>query len=484
MKKILQISFMLFVLVHTTWAQERLVSGKVTSTEDGLPLPGVNVILKGTTTGTATDADGKFSISVPSGGGALIFSFIGLESKEIEIGDRSVVDVSLSLDVTQLSEVVVTAIGLEREKKALGYSIQSVKGDVVSQKATNNVFESLQGKVAGLSINQASGAPGGGSTILIRGVTSLGGANRNGPLIVIDGTPIDNSIFGTDAGGASSEVFGSGAVGNRAMDVNPEDIESISVLKGPKAASLYGIRAANGAIIITTKRARGTNRMTGTLTSSYMISKVNIVPEYQNQYGQGSLGRFSSATTSGSYGRKFGSIANDSITDHNGLRAAYKAYPGNNTTDFYNTGYIATHNLQLSGGSADNTFSLSIGRTDQAGIIPNSELDRTNLRLAGSSYFKNGFSIDGSINYINTNTVGSPQGNSGSSVFFLLPFIPRSYDLAGRPYVRPNGTQNFYSANDHPLWSTIYNPYTTKVNRFIGTAGYKLSVERLDITFL
>lgn len=452
-------------------AQEQAVTGKVTAVEDGAGLPGVNVVVKGTAMGTVTDVEGNFRITVPSGSSTLVFSFIGYVTKEIAVDGKSIIDVELGQDVQQLNEVVVTAIGLEREKKALGYSLQHVSGEQVSQKATNNVFESLQGKVAGLSINQNSGAPGAGSTILIRGVTSLSGSNRNGPLIIVDGTPIDNSVFGTDAAAGSAEVFGSAAMGNRGVDLNPEDVASVSVLKGPRAAALYGIRAANGAIVITTKRGAGANKFSGVVTSSYTLSKVNILPKFQNEFGQGLSFRHHSAVSGNSWGRRFGAIPNDSIVDHNGKKVPYQAYP-DNVKDFFDLGHLFTNNIQLSGGSTTTKFILSLGRTDQAGIIPGSEMERTNIRLAGNTAFENGISLDGSFNYINTNIVGSPQGNSGSSVFFVLPVMPRSYDLLGRPTTKPDGTQDFYStSSDNPLWSATHNPYTSKTNRFIGSGS-------------
>jgi TonB-linked SusC/RagA family outer membrane protein len=468
-KNLLLIWLFLSGLSYQTFAQDRTVTGKVTSAEDSSPLPGVSVVVKGSTNGTATDAEGAYSISAPDGA-TLVFSFIGLLSQEVAVGAQSVVNVQLRADVTQLSEVVVTAVGIQREKRALGYATQEVKGERVSRQATNDPFQSLQGKVAGLNITQTSGAPGAGSTILIRGVNSLTGNNRNSPLIVVDGLPIDNDVIGTDAGTSSATVFGTGSFGNRGGDINPEDIESVNVLKGASAAAIYGIRGANGAIVITTKRGSKNKKISATVTSSFTLSTVNLLPKYQNEYGQGTFGRFSTVNSSSSWGRKFGTIANDSITDHNNNRVPYIAYP-NNVRDFYNDGYLFTNNIQLAGGSEQSSFSLSIGRTDQEGIIPQSKLERTNLRLGGSTVLANKVTLDGNFTFINTQTVGSPSGNNGSSVFFLLPSIPRSYDLMGRPFQKDDGTQDFYSTNDNPRWSAVNSPATSRVNRFIGTFG-------------
>jgi len=475
MKKYLLFSFLL--LLGTAAMAQQDVSGTVTSQDDGAPLPGVNVVVKGTTQGTVTDIDGNYRIQVPEGNVTLIFSFIGLATQEVPLNNRTELNVQMQTDTRQLNEVVVTAAGIEREQRALGYSIQEVDGEDLSQKSTNNVFETLQGKVAGLQINQNSGAPGGGSTILIRGATSLAGNSRNSPLIVVDGIPIDNDFVRGDVGSGSAEVFGSGSIGGgRGFDINPEDIEDISVLKGPAAAALYGIRAANGAIVITTKRPSGLRGTTVSVSSSFNVSRVNILPNYQNEYGQGLSFRHHSPFSSNSWGRPFGAITNDSITDHNGEREAYRNYP-DNVRDFFNDGYLWNNNVEFSGSNGSSGFIVSVGRTDQSGIIPESDLERTNVRLAGSTQLLDKLLLSGSFQYINTQIIGSPQGNNGSSVFFILPSIPRSYDLNGRPYENPDGTQNFYSSVDHPLWSAKNNPATNEIDRFLGNVklGYDIN---------
>lgn len=250
MKKILLTCLMLVFVLHA-WAQDRTVSGKVTDAGSGDGLPGVNVLLKGTSQGVNTDLNGNYKISVPSDGGTLVFTFIGMANKEVEIGSRSVIDVAMEADVRQLSEVVVTALGIEREQKSLGYSVQEVGGDEIVKAGETNIVNSLQGKIAGVQIGGNSGALGGSSRILIRGANSIAGNNQ--PLFVVDGTPIDNSNFNSTAQsrGASGYDYG-----NAAQDINPEDIESMSVLKGASAAALYGNRASNGVIIITTKKVK------------------------------------------------------------------------------------------------------------------------------------------------------------------------------------------------------------------------------------
>ena len=222
MKRILLLSFMLtFVFAFSALAQ-RTVSGTVTSAEDGSGIPGVNVVLKGTTTGTTSDLDGNYRLSVPEEGGTLVFSFVGLEPKEVEIGARSVIDVGMSSDVQQLTEVVVTALGIERQEKSLTYAVQDVKGDGLTQARETNIVNSLSGQVAGVQVTSSSGTPGASSRVVLRGASTISGSNQ--PLFVVDGVPIDNSNYGTAGNGGGYDLP------NGAASLNPDDVESISVL--------------------------------------------------------------------------------------------------------------------------------------------------------------------------------------------------------------------------------------------------------------
>ena len=247
MKRILLLSFMFsFVIAYGAWAQ-RTVSGKVTSADDGSGIPGVNVVIKGTATGTTSDLDGNYRISVPEDGGTLVFSFVGMEPQEVEIGARSVIDVALTSDVKELTEVVVTAYGIERSTKNLGYAVTQVDSEEVTKGRTRDVMSSLQGKIAGVNVSTASGMPGASTKVILRGYSSLTGENN--PLYVVDGTPINNSSnYVYDP---SNEFNRSLDFGNRANDINPDDIASVTILKGASATALYGSRAANGVIVIT-----------------------------------------------------------------------------------------------------------------------------------------------------------------------------------------------------------------------------------------
>lgn len=464
MKKAL---LLLLLLSAISWssviAQQRQVSGKVTNTA-GESIPGVSVFVKGSTVGTITDVDGSYRINVDQGA-VLVFQSVGLTTQEVLITNQSVLDIQMSDDVKLLKEVVVTgALGIERQKETLGYAVQNIDGNDLSQKATPDLFGALQGKVAGLSITQSSGVPGASSYIQLRGKTSITGNNQ--PLIVVDGMPINNS---TTELGTEASVFGS-QYSNRAVDLNPEDIESVNVLKGPTAAALYGSRAANGAIIITTKKAKASEgkRFNGVFSSNAQFNVVNFLPKWQNEYGQGLTGRHHSPFSSNSWGRRFGAIANDSITNFLGQREAYRNYP-NNVKDFFQTGVSYTNNLQLSTTQNKSSFILSLGHTYQEGVIPQTDFERINVRLGGNAEVMKGLTIGGNFQYFITTQNGVPQGNSPSSPFFTLYTIPRSYDLQGIPFENPDGTPNYYSTSDHPLWSAKNNPYISRTNRFLAT---------------
>ncbi len=269
----------LFLVFGAAWqvvAQDRTVSGRVTSADDGTALPGVNVVVKGSSSGTVTDAQGRYSISVGQDA-TLVYSFVGLTTQEIPVANQSTIDVQLASDVRQLSEVVVTALGIEREQKSLGYAVQEIQGETVARVKDANVLNSLQGRIAGVQVQGNPGALGGSSRVLIRGARSVAGENQ--PLIVIDGVPLDNSNFNTE-----DTQRGAGGIdyGNAAQFINPEDIETYSVLKGPNAAALYGNRAANGAIVITTKKGRARKGIGVNVSSDIQFQDLLVLPDYQN----------------------------------------------------------------------------------------------------------------------------------------------------------------------------------------------------------
>lgn len=298
MRKLILICLFLCAGIYELLAQEKVVSGKVLS-DEGEPLPGVSILVKGSSTGTVTNIDGIYKLSIPEGS-TLSFSFIGYLTQEVEVGNLSVVDVNMAIDTQQLSEIVVTALGVEREKKALGYSVQEIKGAPLVQSKENNIVNGLAGRVAGLTVNSSSGAPGASSRIVIRGNSSLLGNNQ--PLFIVDGIPIDNTQFSSSARSSTNspsngirkgdEQRGGADYGNAIQDIDPNSIESISVLKGPTAVPLYGSRAQNGAIIITTKSGKGQKNIGISLSTSYSLQTPLRLPNFQNEYGQGGGGSF------------------------------------------------------------------------------------------------------------------------------------------------------------------------------------------------
>lgn len=478
MKKFLLVCF-LCIFVLSAWAQERVISGRVTSTDDGSSLPGVNVVVKGTTNGTVTDSDGKYSISVPSGGGSLIFSFIGLRAQEVAIGDRTTIDVSLALDVTQLSEVVVTALGVERESKTLGFSVKEVKNEELTVGRTTNVVNALSGKVAGVRVAGSNGMTGSSSAIFIRGFTTFTGSNQ--PLFVIDGIPIDNS-----GGGNALQTGVSNS--NRAIDLNQDDIESMSILKGPAAAVLYGSRAAAGAIIITTKKgkARSGKRSVVDYTGSYNLTEPNRLPDYQNEYAQGTslasgvpvapvfnpnadqsnwgpaiAGQLVNSPYSAADRALFGLPAQDVLT----------AYP-DNVKDMFRRGYNAQHNVAFSGGNDKSSFYFSYNNLRDKGFLEGNFLERNSFRFNGNSQLTEKFNMGITMNYVNSASERSQIGNQLSNPLFRGWFLPRNYDLKNSPFQRPDGSQVYFNNNtDHPYWTLRNNLYNDEINRIISTVS-------------
>ena len=275
MKRILLLSMVFIFTLSGYVMAQRTVTGSVTAQEDGTPVPGVNVIVKGTSAGTVTDIDGKYQIGVPDDGGILVFSFIGLATEEVQVGSQSVIDMVMTADIKQLTEIVVTAMGVTREEKSLGYAIQSVDGADISQAREPNLVNALQGKIAGAQITNSSGAVGASSRIILRGASSLGGNNQ--PLFVVDGIPISNNNFGGTGNDGTNR-------GNGASDINPEDIESINILKGSNAASLYGSQGANGVVLITTKKGReGAAKVS--INTGISFDNPMVMPELQFNYG-------------------------------------------------------------------------------------------------------------------------------------------------------------------------------------------------------
>jgi TonB-linked SusC/RagA family outer membrane protein len=470
MRKLLSMIAMLsFFILGQAFAQDRTVTGKVTNKEDGTPIPGASVLVKGTTIGTATDVEGNYKISVPADAKILVFSFIGMKNMEQEIGSRSSIDVALESGDKVLDEVVVTAIGIERSKRTLGYSFQEVKGEAISQKAEPNVLNALQGKVAGVNIVGGSGAAGASTNINIRGISSFTGSNQ--PLIVIDGIPVSNNVDQTNTGVFDSQPS------NRLADINPDNIESINVLKGPAAAALYGSRGAAGAIMITTKTAKTSVKKTEVnFASSLSFQEVYGWPVLQNSYGQGANNILNNQSTN-SWGPKFGTPGFETYVNSQNETLPYKAHP-DNVRNFFRTGSILSNTVNILTGNDKSNFNLSLGNTTQNGFAPNTDLVRTMGQLVAGTQLTNGLRASGNVSFTQTATTGISQGNGGSA-YGQLTRIPRSYDLPNAPYKNAAGRSVYFSPSIiNPRWSAENEYLKSTVNRVIGNFTLDYNVRK------
>jgi TonB-linked SusC/RagA family outer membrane protein len=429
MKKFSLIVVMLLFAATSIFAQ-RTVTGTVTD-ESGEALISVNVVVKGTTVGTITDLDGKYSLEVPEGSSALLFSYTGFTTQEVELGTSDVIDVTMSEGIL-LNDVVVTALGIEREKKSLGYATQEVGGDEVTRVKDANFINSLSGKVAGVDIRR-SNQMGGSSNVIIRGYKSLTGNNQ--ALFVVDGIPMsnDNTNTGNQRSGRGGYDFG-----NAAMDINPEDIESINVLKGAAATALYGSRAANGVVLITTKKGKKKKGLGVTVATGVTFGQVDqtTLPRHQNEFGAGysaiqgwysvqgtaydefdfGLGdgpQLSSAVyEDASYGSPLdGTLAYDWRSFYPELSDWYgKKFPQNPTTsginDFFETSATYNTNVSIDGGTDKSSYRLSYTNFDQSGILPNSKITRNTVSFSGGYDVTDKLSVTSSVNYVSTDGLG------------------------------------------------------------------------------
>ena len=326
------------------------------SDANGKPIPGASIVIKNSRTGTSSGPDGAFSLSVSPEAKTLVFSAVGWTPQEIAIGDRTSIMVTMSARDNTLSEVVVTSLGISRDKRSLGYATQQLKADQFADKGQVNILSAMEGKVAGVNITGASGGAGASVNINIRGITSFTRSNQ--PLFVVDGVIISNDVDRTNGG--PNGTLGDQQPANRALDLDLNNVESINILKGPGAAALYGSRAAAGAIIITTKKGGINGRSEVVASTSYSMQNMEGLPKVQNLYGQGSTGVYNPASGN-SWGPKFGatpSVANGLLVG--GTPVPYQAYP-NNINDFFQTGSISDNNLSISGGDAKQNFILSGG---------------------------------------------------------------------------------------------------------------------------
>jgi TonB-linked SusC/RagA family outer membrane protein len=476
------LAFFAYVGIYLAMAQTVQITGTIVSSEDGQPLPGASITVKGTNVGTTTDFQGKYSLSVPADAKTLIINFVGLKSQEIEIGGKSIINASMEPDTKTLNEVVVTALGITREKRALGYAVQDVDGEEITKARNSNLAVALQGKVAGVDIKPSSGMPGASSQITIRGARSF--TDNNSPLYVIDGMPIA-SIADYDVGGYG--VTGPD-ISNRAIDINPADIETLNVLKGQAAAALYGIRASNGVIIITTKSGSKNKLGKPVITFSHTsnFDKVSRNPDFQTTYAQGSDGEFATPTSL-SWGPKIVDLPDDAVYGGNnnghpglyrvpqlesaGLDPWVKPQIYNNWKDFFKTGYATTNNIAISQANESGNYSFGITNTNQDGIAPATGMNRWNVKGLFDRKINNNFKVGFNANYSKTE-IDKLAGANDSELSGVYA-APSSYNLKGIPSSLPTDpyTQISYRSTasyDNPYWAVKNNSFNEITDRFFG----------------
>jgi TonB-linked SusC/RagA family outer membrane protein len=476
MKTTLRLLVLLVATVSSGYvlAQERSVSGRITSATEGSGIPGANVLIKGTTTGAVTDFDGNYTLTVPQAGGTLVITFIGYETQEVEIGSRAIIDIALSDDVQQLSEIVVTAFGVEKERKALGYSVEEVGSAELTKTQTRSAMQAMQGKVAGVQITNASGAPGSTTNVVLRGMSSLTGSNQ--ALFIVDNVPVNNS--NNNAGG---QLAGSVDGGNAINDINPEDIESISVLKGASAAALYGSRAANGVVIITTKKGADSHgKMNVEFNTSVAFERVLVLPELQNSFGQGQQGdNYGFLNDQESWGdvfdnslRPYGAVIGDPSSEFFNTQRV-KPYDAleDNLREFWEIGTMFTNSLALSGGNENSNVRLSVSDLRQKGVIPGSELNRNTIALSAGSHIGQ-LDIQATANYVKQKNDLVINGQGGESPYNQVIQTSRSISILeqkdlNNPY---NGVDWYYTPFiQNPYYNLFNDSYKKDLDRFYGS---------------
>lgn len=497
------------VLANTSGYAQTQFTGTVLDELD-TPLAGASVVIQGSSSGVATDFDGNFEIDLSNGNENLIISYIGYVSQEFNTSGKSTAVITLEPDAENLEEVVVTALGIKKKKKRLGYAVQEIQNEDLVTARETNITNSLAGRAAGVQITGGSSGVGSTSLITIRGEGSLIPGN-NSPLFVVDGIPISNRTTSNRSEGNLEIDFGNGA-----QDINPDDVESISILKGPNATALYGSRGLNGVVLVTTKSGKGSKGLGISFTQNITFENALRIPKYQNQYGQGAGGEFS-------FGDGFGAGTNDNIDEswgprmdgrliaqHNsptssGLRAGdfalrprnadgtfadtieptpWVANP-NNIEDFFETGTTNTTNLSLTGGNQFGNFRLSLTNLDSEGILPNMDYQRKTYALSGAYNLKPWLKVSSSINYVNSGSNNRPNNSYGTeNIMYLWVWFGRQIDMNSlQDYWQPGleGRQQFnynYNWHDNPYFTLNENTNGFSKDRVFGNARLDIDISK------
>jgi TonB-linked SusC/RagA family outer membrane protein len=444
------LGMLLGLCVSTAWTQTRTVTGKVTSQEDGTTMPGVNIILKGTQKGTSTNASGNYTIEVSGANPTLVFSFVGYDALEVPVGSRSVVDVTMLLGAENLKEVVVTALGIKREEKSLGYSVGKVDGKELNRVAQENVLNAMAGKVAGVTIS-STGGTGSSVSMVIRGATSLNSDNQ--PLFVVDGVPIANTLNNISQVGNDNRAD----FGNSISNLNPDDIESVSILKGPSAAALYGSRAGNGVVIITTKNGSKAKKMTISITSNTVFDKPFKYLKWQTQFGTGQYSAIPPSVSGNPLTNPFGKLVQEEVAatygaaldkgyeevqwnsplgaDGKPMKMPLVSHP-NNVKNFVQTGITTTNGISVANSNDYFSYRLSYSNMQNRGIVPNSDLFRNTFNLNTSVKVSEKLRISSNLDLSRSNSNNRPAGNRGAN--------PLQWAYAVSPHTDIRDLENYW----------------------------------------
>lgn len=514
MKKLLTVLTLLLVAVGFTYAQST-VSGTVTD-DTGEPLIGTSILVEGTITGTVTDIDGKYSLSVPSGSTVLVFSYTGYKSQRVEIGGRTIIDLVMETDAIYTEEVVVTGLGIKREKKALGFGVATISNKAITARQETDVARMLRGQATGVDITQTSGLAGSGTNVIIRGYSTITGSNQ--PLFVVDGVP-----FNTDTNtGNQGFTTGGASASSRFLDLDPNTIEEISILKGLAATVLYGEAGRNGVILVTTKNGSGgaeaNKKMQINITQGLFQSDIANLPDYQNTYGNGfnagfgwffsNWGAAFADLNPSSYGSDYKGEKNgqvlithpydqaqyaDDFPEYAGAEYIYQPYES--VENFFEPGFSSNTSVSLSSRLNENSsISATYSFLTEEGFTPRKDdrndnarsnfLDKHNFGLGAQTKLARGLQLNATFNFVaserETPLTGTGFGGDGNGLFGAILFTPRSIDMMNLPYQSPIDGSNVYyrrgSAIQNPRWTLNNTGQTEKVQRFFSTTKLSYAI--------
>lgn len=519
MKKRLLMALLLLLAVVIN-AQQKTISGTVVD-QSGLTLPGVNIVIEGTSIGTQTDFDGNYIIQA-SEGQVLLFTYIGQKDVRVSVGASDTINVTMNEDAQALQEVVVTALGIKREKQALGYAVTEVGNEQLESRPEGDVGRVLQGKAAGVQILQQNGLSGSGTNVIIRGYSTFSSSNQ--ALFIVDGVPFSTDTNSSGRIGDRDDFINGNNGSSRFLDLDPNNIESVNVLKGLAAATLYGSQGRNGVILITTKSGSagtGPKKTEITVNSSFFFNKVASVPDYQNEYGNGfdqnfgwffsNWGPSFSREGAAGWGAQSqiddnGTLAHPYSTSTAAIQAAFPEFQGvryewrpyDSVKNFFRTGTVTNTSIGVRGTSEDGKigYNVNFGHLKDNGFTPNNGLTRNNLSIGGKAQLSNKFTATGTLNFSRTKFVtppvayssGSGATGTGSSVFGDIWFTPRSIDIQGLPYQDPLTGGSVYYRQDntiqHPLWTVFNAEFNQETNRVFGQASLQYDLtDNLNILY-